>query len=575
MADDVSRSQSRARDFDVVRRGYDRAQVDSFLAELQAQIADLEASVDQAASTSLAVGIDEREALANELHKVGEEVAAVLEAARSAAEGLRKRAAKDAEQWRSEAEAETTQAVRNTREQTQALRASAWNEGSALLNSALAEAKAIRAAAQEDALFMRAEAERDALRLTSDARRDKDEALRGARQEAEVILEEARVESDGMLAAAQKAAEAAQERARALEDRRSELLAELEATRASISHLEEEIDSRRQELETPEPEPEPFDNRSQHDMDVGSVKIVAPSKAVVLRPVDPDELVADIEAIRASSARASEPKPAETVAVISPPPDLPVAHGEGIQPPAEAGSEPGPPVAEPTAVEPEAVVTAASPPPSDQDAAKEPDPAKSDEGEPDSDKRADSADEIGSLFAALKSMPEPAAQKQIATVETARGGEASDDTTPESADPVPEPEAATHEPEPEPEQKTDDPSEASVLGARNAALKNVKRSLVDLQNETLEALRTEPDWVPPDDYADRFEPEFSVLADVTGSADARNLAAAFASDLHDSVLSALEDARSAGKGDRAVAAAASKVFRTWRTDEAERRLQGL
>jgi DivIVA domain-containing protein len=572
MADDVSRSQSRARDFDVVRRGYDRAQVDSFLADLQAQMADLETSVDQAASSSLAVGIDEREALANELHTIGDEVAAVLEAARSAAEGLRKRAAKDAEQWRSEAEAETTEAVRSTREQTQALRASAWNEGSALLNSALAEAKAIRATAQEDALFMRAEAERDALRLTSDARRDKDEALRGARQEAEVILEEARVESEGMLAAAQKAAEAAQERARALEDRRSELLSELEATRASISHLEEEIDSRRQELETPEPEPELFDNRSQHDMDVGSVKIVAPSKAVVLRPVDPDELVADIEAIRASSARALEPKPAETVAVISPPPDLQVPSSEDQQRPSDGGSEQDPPDGVPPATEPAPVVAAESPPPSaDPEVATEPEPATPVVADKGSDGQDASADEIGSLFAALKSMPEPAVQKQQVTTDepTKAADKDTDDTAPLSSEPA----AAELEPEPEP--TTGGTSEVSVLGARNAALKNVKRSLVDLQNETLESLRTDPDWIPPDDYADRFEPDFSLLADVTGSAGAKNLSAAFASDLHDSVLSALEDARSAGKGDRAVAAAASKVFRTWRTDEAERRLQGL
>jgi hypothetical protein len=108
-----------------------------------------------------------------------------------------------------------------------------------------------------------------------------------------------------------------------------------------------------------------------------------------------------------------------------------------------------------------------------------------------------------------------------------------------------------------------------VLGERNAALKEIKRSLVELQNETLEALRTDEDWVPDDAFTNRFGDAFSSLD------DAKEVSSAFASDLHDSVLSALEDARASGKGSRAVAAAASKVFRTWRSDEAERRLLRL
>jgi hypothetical protein len=47
---------------------------------------------------------------------------------------------------------------------------------------------------------------------------------------------------------------------------------------------------------------------------------------------------------------------------------------------------------------------------------------------------------------------------------------------------------------------------------------------------------------------------------------------AFGADLYDAVSSAIDRVRDAGGGEREVAAAASKVFRTWRSDEAERRV---
>jgi DivIVA domain-containing protein len=558
MADDVSPEQTRARQFDVVRRGYDRAQVDAYLDELRDKVASLEAAVGDADAETLALGIDDREALANELHKVGGEVATILEAARAAAEGIRTRASVEAKKWRADAEAETSASLTSAREQTQALRSGAWNEGTALLNSALGEATKIKATAQEDAMFMRAEAERDALRLTSDARRDKEEALRAARQEAEVILAEARAESDGVLAAAQKQADLAQERARALEDRRSELLSELEATRASISHLEEEIDSRRQELETPpEPEPEMHDEEMRHGLDSGSVKIVAPSKARTLRPVDPDEIVAEVTAMRASSAQraATELAEMETVAVISPPEPVPIAP-ESVQSPDPALS---------------AEATAAVP-----DSHPEPELPAEPETKPSAMEvsTGKTSDEIGSLFAALRSADGPPAVPAETTVQPETHVVPPVSAAIHSAaDPEPEPAAAprvTPEKTPGP---VADVADSATLGARNAALKEIKRSLVELQNETLEALRTNEDWTPDDDFTDRFVDAFTSITGSIGGGDANEAAAAFASDLQDSVMSALEDARSSGKGSRAVAAAASKVFRTWRSDEAERRLQ--
>jgi hypothetical protein len=113
------------------------------------------------------------------------------------------------------------------------------------------------------------------------------------------------------------------------------------------------------------------------------------------------------------------------------------------------------------------------------------------------------------------------------------------------------------------------------LAAQNAALKAVKRSLVDLQNETLEALRTDETWIPEEGFTDRFGESFEAYGASLGVDTAADSGSAFASDLQDAVTSAIDDERGLGSGSRAVASAASKVFRTWRSDEAERRLVAL
>ncbi len=530
MADEVSPSQARARQFDVVRRGYDRAQVDVYIEELSSLLDDLESAAAEVNASALAVGIDDPQALANELGRIGTEVGAILEASRVAAEGLRKRASKDADKWRKKAESESGTMLHDATEQSQSMRAAAWNEGTSMLSSAIGAARALMDQAQEDAMFMRAEAERDALRLTSDARRDKEEALRAARLEGESIIGEARAESDGVLAAAQKQADAAQERARALEDRRTELLGELETARASISHLEEEIDSRRQALEAPE-EPERFESEPSHlGMDVGSVKIVAPSKAVTLKPVDTDEIVAEVVAMRFAAAEAEAaalgPVAPETVAVISPPKPMVVP-------------------------EPEPAAVQVAPPPSAPSADPKP-----------------TSDDIGSLFAKLRD----------------EGRESDAGQTSDDPQTVPPSEGTAEERSDDaggraslraPSSSDNEKAQTPVAATHNAALKKIKKTLVDLQNETLEALRTDFSWVPSAGFTDRFAEPFAEVADEAGSKSGKADASAFASDLEDAVTSAIEEARTAGKGDRAVASQASKVFRLWRTDEAERRLRSI
>jgi hypothetical protein len=111
-----------------------------------------------------------------------------------------------------------------------------------------------------------------------------------------------------------------------------------------------------------------------------------------------------------------------------------------------------------------------------------------------------------------------------------------------------------------------------MVTARNAALRTIKRSLVELQNETLEHLRTDGAWMPSEDFTDRFHEPFADLAATLTGVDDAAAGSAFGTDLFDAVTSAIERARSSGAGEREVAAAASKVFRMWRSDEAERRV---
>jgi hypothetical protein len=545
MADDVSPDSVETRQFDIVRRGYDRAQVNDQLLRLAEELERLQVLLEDRRTKELKVGLDDPEALALELGAIGSEVAAILEAARTAADGMRTRAASDVDEWRTTTEHETKSLASEATEQSQSMRAAAWNEGSSMLSSAKAEAGTHVDSAKEEALFIRAEAEREAIRLTGDAKRDKEELIRSARLEAEEVIAAARSESDGMLAAASQQAEQAQERARALEDRRAELLSELESTRASISHLEEEIDSKRQALETPEPvqEPEP-EPRSHHSGDTGSVRIVAPSKSRKLKPVDAEELVADVVALRSGMAMAPEPEAAEapgpvevdTVTVIAPPPV------ESTVAEATSGD------IEPDREEPTPVVESA------------PEPG---------------TDEIGSLFASLREdtgeQPNvaPETNEDPDTSESLASVEAEPDVASEAAEAVDEV-AGVEEAE---ESDVNEDLDVMLIPLQNAALKEIKRALVDLQNDALDHLRTDAEWEPKKAFTNKFRKPFSELAlAITESKNDGGAAKEFSADLNAAVVGAIVKARESGAGDREVASSVSRVFRMWRADESERRV---
>jgi hypothetical protein len=373
------------------------------------------------------------------------------------------------------------------------------------------------------------------------------------------MIEKVRGESDGILAAASQQAEQAQERARALEDRRAELLSELESTRASIGQLEEEIDSRKLALEAPEPvaESEP-DPRTHHSGDSGSVRIVAPSKSRKLKPVDAEELVADVVALRSSKQVEPEPEliPASEPEIVPPPEPVPVEAVAVIAPlPVEVPDEA---------------------PQKTDEISKEEDSVTANEGltaSNDAPAPESSADEIGTLFASLR---EDTADQPGVSVES----DAADVVIASESETV-----AEDEDIPSDEQEEDglgssmgeatDPEvlDAELIPLQNAALKEIKRTLVDLQNDALEHLRTDPDWVPKKTFTNKFKAPFGELAvGITESKDDDGAAKEFSADLNAAVVGVIVKARESGAGNREVASSVSRVFRMWRADESERRV---
>ena len=131
--------------------------------------------------------------------------------------------------------------------------------------------------------------------------------------------------------------------------------------------------------------------------------------------------------------------------------------------------------------------------------------------------------------------------------------------------------------------------DARLLPITNRALRGTKKAIADLQNIALDSLRTDEDWRPDSAdivvslradliavWAESFAAGHGVAEEMTGSKLKRpptpqsNAAKEFASSLGDAVSGALDEA---GDGQRERQSAASRVFRVWRTDEAERRIR--
>ena len=627
--DEPTDSDAPATAFRVARKGYDRQEVDAHIsaaarsaAALEQRVAELEAGLSE-------LGLNRPTDLATELDLVGEEVKRILAEARVAAEQMRSRAANDAARWRAEADTESRAVRDSTRQVAFEVRRSVWETGTEILANVVADGDALALATTERSLFVQAEAEREASHLTADARREREDSVRVGTEEAERLVAAARQEAEALVSAARRQADAAQERARALEVRRSELMAELEAARATIAGVEPDPEPVPEAEAAPvvsegvdgielEPLPE-----SHWPEDEGSVKIVSPDRVLTAEPVDADAMVAEVEALRGSPDAESYQLPATSPEpeLVPEPEPVPEPVPEPISAP-EPESEPEP-VPEPiSAPEPEPDLE----PVPEPIAAPEPEPVPEPEPEPMMEpvpelvpepepgpeavpEATPAPDPLAGLFAQLRTpttAAEPASDapvspppgKVVEPSDADRGG-----VTQHLEEP-PEFEAAPPDPVPIPAEDAEpvagddldalDLRERLLLPVQNRALRTVKRHLVEAQNRALEDLRLTDGWEPDasiisDEVVEALRilaqesmvAGFTAAAEMTGTpqtpqpddVELGDASVDFTAALVEAVRGSVARSRETAAGHRETGASLSRVFRSWRTDDAERRVR--
>lgn len=568
MAPEISPDEIRNAEFRTTLRGLDRSEVE---AVLQAAAARLEQLEDEAEKLRARASESPSKDLEAEFEEVGQEVTSILQVAREAADSMRERASLDAARWRREATEEADKARREAAADAEAMRRDAWVTGTELLEQAQETAEGMRAGAERDVLTVMGEAEREAHRLTSSARREAEDLVRNANMEAEKVVADAATRRDEIIDGANRQAAAAQERTRALENRRDELLEELENVRSTLTRLEGSLEERREALDLSR-EPDPSVRvvhppaEAKQDWEVGeTVRVVRPED----RPThDPDAEMADemsdqVARIQDPGTEVDPRLRAKRELAAEPDPE-PVPRTPDVEIEKESGPAP-----EPRAdVDPEAGSASeeTSPAEASSEAASEDAPE----------------DELEALFASLRGGGDTAAPSgREATVEPVE--------TPEEGGDVPVQEQAGDSDE----GGTDwiAVRDSRLLPITNRALRGVKKAITEVQNVALDSLRTDDEWVPEEKtiaealhaelvavWSESFAVGHSVAEEMEGEKLKRpktpssTVEDEFASDLVAAVVSALGDA---GDGPRERQSAASRVFRVWRSDEAERRIRDI
>ena len=251
MDPEVTAEEVRQAQFSRVLRGVDRTQVEALLEQVAAKIDQLEAEKQRLVTQ---VGDSALRDLESEFDEIGREVSLILQVAQEAADSMRERASLDAAKWRGEAMTEAEANRRDASADAEALRRDAWATGTQLLGQTVNEIKSMREEAQRDVLTVMGEAEREAHRLTSGARRDAEDRVRSATMDAEKLTSEATKRRDDLIDQASRQSAAAQERTRALEQRRDELLEELENVRTTLTRLEGSLEEKRETSDPSSPD---------------------------------------------------------------------------------------------------------------------------------------------------------------------------------------------------------------------------------------------------------------------------------------------------------------------------------
>lgn len=627
--EEFTASDVRARTFRLTLRGFDRGEVDDYLEQVAAYVGALRQQLHRAGVTELESGATSDAAA--EYSATGDEVARILKEARAAADAMRSRAAADTAEWRHEAETETRRALTETEAAVVQARQSAWDTSTEMLDQVVAQCEAMLASATESALLVRSEADRESSRLLTDAQRESEALVRSGREEAERLVNTARRESDKMALGSRHQTDAAQQRVRALEERRAELMGELEHTQKVLLGIEDPAEQPEETQEQIEETTADVVPRTPWLEDDVTVKIVAQKLAVTSESVDADALAAEVEALRGETPRplhradaAGSPPPP-----VSPPLGRSTAGGEGGSsdpgPRAPSGTGPAavtsskgdesreeggsasvsPPGGGSTAIAPSGTGSAAATSPHGEETggeggSSEPGPAPEPEttaepktAEPEQESEP-TPDPLAGLFDDLRSSgvaPPPETRGNGSVVEEVTPAEAATAVVAQGNGERVETRASRV--------ATDDSIDPFALRDRlllpvqNRALRLVKRQLVSAQNRALEQLRLDEAWTPDITLVDgeiggvlvsvaeeSMAAGFAAAAELLGRSDAPqpeihidDPTVEFTTVFVEAAALSLERSRSAGAGKRETASSLSRVFRAWRTDDAERRVR--
>jgi hypothetical protein len=520
------------------RRGYDHHAVEDLLrrargawAALQEEHQRLLSEIDRAGGL---------EYLARDLGSVGGDVGRLLADAQEASRGLRERARSDSAARLAAAVVEARRLVAEAEAQSFHLRADAWAAAEETLLQAEEAHRSGLAAVDAEVLLIRAEAEQEAYRLVATAKREAQDITRGARFEAERTVLEIRaqperilpVEPEPLAPAPVSPAEPGAGRAR-----RRRPPAAPEPAHEEVIRVIQPPGARR-------PAEAGLDPASYGDALAAEVEALRVTDEVPVVPVE-----------RAPARVAAAPAPAPESAE-APPVTAEVEWAEAA--PAEATPEDaGREAAAHSAAAASVVEEAEAAVPSAETAA--PAPAAPAVRHP----------HLDDLFSRLR---------RSAPVAEPRSAEAA----------PPEVEAPAAAPSTAPRPDPLDLRERLLLPVQNRALRRVKEGIVELQNVALDSLRVSGGWEGLAAAAATLEAALDPVAEegaeagaaaagvfIGGPAPAPVITArsgtmvrAMAADLSGQVKAAVGGSSSAGPLE--VAAAVARVFRAWRSDEAER-----
>jgi cell division septum initiation protein DivIVA len=575
------------------RRGYDHDAVEVLLRQARTAWATLEEEHRRLlAEIEHAGGLD---FLSRDLGAVGSDIGRVLAGAQEAARGLRERARADSAERLSAAAAEAQRLVSEAEGQAFHLRADAWAAAEGLLRQAEEAHRRMLAAADAEVLMIRADAEQEAYRLVATARREAQEITRGARFEAERTVLEIKAQPERILPVepvpvepAAPPAEPATGRAR-----RRRGPSEPTAAHEDVVRVIQPPGSRR-------PTGEGLDPGSYGDVlaaevealrvsgevpvvhrEAGTAPVAAPSSPLRHEPpapalvAAPPEVVAD-EAVHSGAGTVGR----EEVAPVEAP-----REAVGVVEEIGAGTEADEGAEEPASGEPprETSVFAEAPPAGPEALT----------AEPVSSEVAVGASEDGVVAPAAAPAPPVVARPRSSVVDDLfarlRGvappspaiGESPANTAPAHDRPEAPREVVAG---PDPLEVRD----RLLLPVQNRALRRVKEALVELQNQALDALRVSGAWAGEEITASALTEALDAVGEEGAEAGAAAVAALHGGAAPAPVISSRGTALArsmAGElsaqvgavvtgftdaGPLEVAAGVARVFRAWRSEEAER-----